>query len=565
MMQSSSVGTRFIVRFVILLGLLPAGLQVSAQTLDGFITIAQGNATFHVGVNPVTNRIYTSSEGFGPIVDDGFVNVIDGATNRIVATVAVPPGAEDIVANPMTNRIYVGSFRSQTVTVIDGLDNTVMETVSVPDHPFSIAVNPVTNRIYSRGEQSVSVLDGVTNDVIATIPIVGGPIGLAVDFARNRVFVVDASAGIVVVDGATNAVIDAVPLPGGQLRGLEADPVGGRLYVADGPNVLVLDTTTLATIASVPVDGFPTALALNTSTNRLYVRTELSGVAVIDTLNNSVVKTFAVTDTSSNIDIGVNPVTNAVYVPMATDELVWVTQDPSPIGGRDFGIRVVANGVHLSWTAGTKESKYSIVRWAGDGGNTVETIANLPKGTTSFVDQESLTESAYHYALLPLDEASVPLWISDIVGLSPNIQSNQHAPTNFTLRHAAHAYNRGQFGSGVSMSWKAPGNQDGYVLASAGLVSCLSSPLSPEATSASQLIVEPTYFMLFAGVGEEAGFTHILSAIPLTWAMNNDPSLAGQIASISTPGKLKKPAKPAKPTTATKRRNVKSVSKPKSK
>lgn len=538
-MPSYCLGARSIVLVGLFAAFLSASLPASAQIRDGFITLTEGELPFHVGVNPVTNRIYTSSHG-----SSGIVNVIDGATNRIVATVAVGAGARDIVANPVTNRIYVGSYQSRTVAVIDGSDNTVMETVSVPYDPFSIAVNPVTNRIYIRGEQSVSVLDGFTNDFVATIPIPGGPVGLAVDFGRNRVFVTDrASSGVVVVDGETNTDINFASLEGGQLRGLEVHPVAGRLYVADERGVKVLDTATLETLASVPIEGLSMALALNTSTNRLYVRTENCGVAVIDTLTNSVVKTFAVTDTLPDLDIGVNPVTNGLYVPMADHDLVWVTEDPAPIGGRDFGIRVVSNGVQLSWTAGTKESGYSILRWAGDDGDTLETIANLPKGRTSFVDQGALTESAYHYALLPLDAAGIPLWVSDIVGLMPNSQSANHAPTNFTLRHAAHAHHMGQVGFGVAMSWRAPGNQAGYVLGAINSDGNEEIPLPAAASRAIQVISGPSCFVLYAGVGEEVGYTHTLCAIPLTWAMNNDPSLARKLTSSTGRAKSAKPTK----------------------
>ncbi len=193
------------------------------------------------------------------------------------------------------------------------------------------------------------------------------------------------------------------------------NPAANRLYVAAGSDIKVVDTASLAVIAAIPVEGYATAVALNPSTNRLYVRTQTEGVVVIDTLTNSVVRTFVVSDMNATAaDIGVNAATNAVYVPMAGHELVWVTQDPAPFGGRDFGITVVPGGVRLTWTPGTEEASYSIVRWAADS-DTVETLEGLPQGTTSFVDQEPLTESAYHYALLPLDAGGVPLWVSDVL------------------------------------------------------------------------------------------------------------------------------------------------------
>lgn len=535
-------GSRSIVLVGIFAAFTSASLPASAQFRDGFITLTEGALPFHVGVNPVTNRIFTSSHGNAS--DGGVVTVIDGATNGIIATVAVGAVAEDIVANPVTNRIYVGSFQSKTVAVIDGSDNTVIATVSVPDSPFSIDVNPVTNRVYSRGSQSVSVLDGFTNTVIATIPVDGGSRGLVVDPATNRIFISDGPArAIVVVDGATNAIIDTVTLGDAQPRGLGVDPATNRLYIAAGLDVIVLDTATMAVIAEVPVEGFAMAVALNPLTNRLYVRTESGGVAAFNTLTNTVVRTFAVTDIATNSDIEVNPVTNALYVPMAQIGVVWVEEDPTPVGGRDFGISVVSNGVQLTWTSGTKETGYSILRWAGDKGDTLETIANLAKGRTSFVDRNALTESAYNYALVPLDAAGSSLWVSDIVGVRPNSQSAEHAPANFTLRHTAHAHHNGQIGFGVELSWRAPGDQAGYVLAAWNPNGSQEVPLSAATNRLIEVISEPSGFTLFASVGEEVGHTHALYAMPLTWAMNNNPSFARKLTTRTTRGKSTKPIK----------------------
>ncbi len=567
-MLSKCFGSGSVLRSALFVLFLQSVLPAWAQLRDDFITITEGPDPFHVGVNPVTNRIYIGSWGF----NEGIVTVIDGATNGIISTVALESSAEDIVANPVTNLIYVAVFGSQLVAVIDGSDNSVVGTVLVPDFPLSIAVNPVTNRVYSRGEESVSVLDGLTNNVIATVPVDGGPRGLAVDVATNRVFVSDRSSGsVVVIDGDTNTVSDTV-LVGGSLYGMDVDPATNRLYVAAGLDVAIIDTITLSVIDTVPVEGDTFAVAVNPSTNRLYVRTEFGGVHVIDTLSNSIVKTFAVSDSdATDADIGVNSVTNAVYVPMAGPDLVWVTEDPAPFGGRDFGIGVVAGGVQLTWTPGATENGYSIIRWAGDGGDTVETIASLAQGTSSFVDRGPLSESAYHYALVPLDDSGNPLWVSDIVGVRPNTQSTEHAPSNFTLRHAAHAHHLGEIGSGVVMTWQEPGDQAGYVLASSSLDSNRETRFPADATCAIQVITEPSCFVVYAGVGEEAGHTHILCAIPLTWAMENDPGLAQKITSRASSAKLiksatsttrttstkvttsKKPATLTKPTTSTKR------------
>ena len=53
-----------------------------------------------------------------------------------------------MAVNPNTNRIYVTNWDSNNVSVIDGASNTVVATVAVGNHPDGVAVNPNTNLIY---------------------------------------------------------------------------------------------------------------------------------------------------------------------------------------------------------------------------------------------------------------------------------------------------------------------------------------------------------------------------------------------------------------------------------
>jgi YVTN family beta-propeller protein len=82
-----------------------------------------------------------------------------------------------VAVNPATNRVYVANMGSGTVAVIDGAADRVVATIPVGLHPAQLAVNPETNRVYvtNRRSASVSVVDGAANRVIATIPITSGP------------------------------------------------------------------------------------------------------------------------------------------------------------------------------------------------------------------------------------------------------------------------------------------------------------------------------------------------------------------------------------------------------
>ena len=57
--------------------------------------------------------------------------MIDGATNTVRRHRARGSEPEGVAVNPTTNRIYVANYDSNNVSVIDGASNTVVATVAV--------------------------------------------------------------------------------------------------------------------------------------------------------------------------------------------------------------------------------------------------------------------------------------------------------------------------------------------------------------------------------------------------------------------------------------------------
>ena len=49
------------------------------------------------------------------------------------------------MVNPVTNKIYVTNYNSNSVSVIDGTTNTVTTTIAVGANPNGAAVNSITN------------------------------------------------------------------------------------------------------------------------------------------------------------------------------------------------------------------------------------------------------------------------------------------------------------------------------------------------------------------------------------------------------------------------------------
>ncbi|WP_158385037.1 YncE family protein [Candidatus Nitrososphaera evergladensis] len=218
-------------------------------------TIRVGNRPAGVAVNPNTNMVYVANWNY----PDGFVSVINGSTNSIVANVTLGTGASyGIAVNPNTNKVYVDSFAysrngSNIVSVIDGSTNKVVANVTVgalnyvvrtgvstfPDafrYGVDIAVNPKTNMIYTDNNY-VSVIDGAVNKVVANVTLDSLPLrAISVNPETNLVYVPNSEGNIQVIDGSTNEVMGMMKL-GGVISDVVFNPNTDKLFVASETSV----------------------------------------------------------------------------------------------------------------------------------------------------------------------------------------------------------------------------------------------------------------------------------------------------------------------------------------
>jgi YVTN family beta-propeller protein len=284
------------------IALTTLGLQsVRAQNVSA--TVALESPPAAIVANPLTDKVYVSN--------GGNVTVIDGATNA-TTTIA---GTGVVAVNPVTNMYYgsngpfSGVIAPLYVTVIDGATNATA--TIAPGSAGPIAVNSVTNMIYVSNLDSVTVINGATN--ATTIIAAGSNLGpIAVNPVTNMIYVaVEENNSVTVIDGATNATT-SVPVE--STGPIAVDTTTNKIYVsnAGGDSVTVIDGATNAT-TSVTVGPYPGAIAVNPVTNKVYVDVEgSSSVTVIDEATNETTSVAVGTEPGA---IAVNPVTNEIYVP----------------------------------------------------------------------------------------------------------------------------------------------------------------------------------------------------------------------------------------------------------
>jgi YVTN family beta-propeller protein len=140
------------------------------------------------------------------------VSVIDGKTDRVVATIPVGADPHGIIVSNTLGKVYVTNSGSNTVSVIDGKMNKVVAKIPVGSNPHRLALFMSTVYVTNSGSNTVSVIDGKTDRVVATIPVDQLPRGIAVDSSGFAYTTNKVASSVSIIDGKTNKVVATIPV-----------------------------------------------------------------------------------------------------------------------------------------------------------------------------------------------------------------------------------------------------------------------------------------------------------------------------------------------------------------
>lgn len=259
-------------------------------------TVPVGALPYGVAVHPSARTAYVTNLGSNTI------SVIDALALTVIDTIPVGVAPLGIAVHPDGKSVYVVNQFDDNVSIIDTATRVVTETVAVGARPTAVAFSPdgLTAWISNWEDDTVSVLDTTTRTITATIPVGDGPFGIAVhpggsvayvtctgstSQARERVLAAlqgqmerpadarGSSPGEVsVIDTSTLAVIASVPV-GIDPVGVAFHPAGGTAYVANSgdDNVSVIDVATHTEIDTVVVGAFPTGVAADPNGDLIWV------------------------------------------------------------------------------------------------------------------------------------------------------------------------------------------------------------------------------------------------------------------------------------------------------
>lgn len=296
--------------------LLPIAAHAQSFTVRKLDIGGQGFFDY-LSVDTATGRVFVSR--------GTHIQVVDGATGKVVGDIPDTPRTHGALLVNSTNRGFTTNGGDSTSTMFDlntltvlkqihtgaaGLDgfmyddavNRVLTIDHGRPHGTAVVIDPASGdvtglvttsgaapeggvadgkgRVYINQEDgnSIDVIDDRTWKVVDSWSVTPceGPTGIAMDRATNRIFV-GCSGGSVVVDASTGKVVARIP-NGGGVDGIAFDPTEKLLYIPSGAagNVTVAredapDRYTV--VATVPTMRGARTIAVDAKTHTAYVFT----------------------------------------------------------------------------------------------------------------------------------------------------------------------------------------------------------------------------------------------------------------------------------------------------
>ncbi len=213
--------------------------------------------------------------------------------NTVVATIRIPGAPTHITCTPNGRFVYVSSHDNYTVSVVRTCDNTVVAVIPVTGDAHGIACLPSGDYVYVANDEptnTVQVIRTSDNAIVATIPVGSDASGLITSPDGNHVYVTNRGEGTVSVIRTWDNTVESTIRTGGSPHRLAVLPSGDYLYVTMYSDVVkVVRVSDHTIVAEVPMAG-PMALMSLPSGDYVYVADQHeNNASVIRTRDNTVV------------------------------------------------------------------------------------------------------------------------------------------------------------------------------------------------------------------------------------------------------------------------------------
>jgi len=294
-----------------------------------------------LAVNRLTGRVYVRSND---LLTSGKVIVVDGSRgsptfNTVLASIDVgrASGTVGLVVDEDFNRILTTSVVDLRTDIIDGASNTVVAQILSKQIPSAMALNTVTHRAYVASQPNLVQAIDVASNALAFTVVTGAELGGgALSPADHRLYFAlnNATAGVRWVDkNGTLGNVSGLPTTSGRYLFETINRNTKRIYVQNAASNLFGSSFSIPgfvsvisgkkVVADVPTGNQPFGLAVDETTNKVYSLNAgfggsfPSNITVIDGATNIAsqadTSAFPATAQFCCLPPAVNETTNKIY------------------------------------------------------------------------------------------------------------------------------------------------------------------------------------------------------------------------------------------------------------
>jgi len=249
--------------------------QVQTIPLDG----VEGRID-HFGLDAKGKRLFVSALGNNTVE---VVDLVAGKVTNHISNLRAPQG---IGFAPESNRLAVANDGDGSCRLYDGTSLQQTATVDLKDDADNVRYDKASHRFWvGYGEGGLAAIDPEAGKQVADIKLDAHPESFQLETKGKRIFVNVPNAGhVAVVDRETGTVIEKIPMKEARANfPMALDEADHRLFIGcrSPAKLLVLDTETDKTIATLDIVGDTDDLFYDAANKRIYVSGGESRVTVI--------------------------------------------------------------------------------------------------------------------------------------------------------------------------------------------------------------------------------------------------------------------------------------------